>query len=222
MRRWCIVVFLFSMATGWAQDDNRLWRDSLSVLNEAIRQNPQSTDLRLKKAAVNIEMGQLDYAIEEYGRVLELKPGNPSALYFRAYANTKLRRYQLAVNDYENLLQRIPRHFEARLGLAEVKHLMGRNVEALDEMNTVIEMYADSALAYAARAALETELKQYEPALFDWNEALQRQPDNLEFMLSKVAVLLSLKRKREARALLKEMMEKGASPASLKEWLDRC
>ena len=43
------------------------WRDSLTVLSKAIVQHPQSIDLRLKKAAVNIELSQWDYAVEEYG-----------------------------------------------------------------------------------------------------------------------------------------------------------
>ena len=34
------------------------WRDSLTVLAKAIDQHPQSVDLRLRKAAVNIELGQ--------------------------------------------------------------------------------------------------------------------------------------------------------------------
>ena len=48
----------------------RQWRDSLTALNRLIDNQPQSTDLRLKKAAVNIELEQWEYAIEEYGRVL--------------------------------------------------------------------------------------------------------------------------------------------------------
>ena len=53
------------------------WRDSLTVLNRMIDHRPHSTDLRLKKAAVNIQLGQWDYAVEEYGRVLAIDPDSP-------------------------------------------------------------------------------------------------------------------------------------------------
>ena len=109
------------------------WRDSLTVLSKAIVQHPQSIDLRLKKAAVNIELSQWDYAVEEYGRVLLQDPRNLTALYFRAYANGQLRRYELAKTDYEAILKQVPKNFEAMLGLAMTHRKMNKTVEALTE-----------------------------------------------------------------------------------------
>ena len=84
------------------------WRDSLTVLSRAITQNPQSVDLRLRKAAVNLELSQWDYAVDEYGRVLELDAKNLTALFFRAYAHNQLRHYDQAVADYDKLLSLVP------------------------------------------------------------------------------------------------------------------
>ena len=130
------------------------WRDSLSVLNEKIRQAPRSVDLRLRKAAVNIELGQWSYAVDEYSRILELDAKNLSALYYRAYVHNHERRYELAKQDYEACLTIVPRNFEAQLGLAIVKRNMGQKVEAMDGFNQLIQMFPDSAIAYAARAGL--------------------------------------------------------------------
>ena len=38
------------------------WRDSLAVLGRQIEASPHSVELRLRKAAVNLELGQWDYA----------------------------------------------------------------------------------------------------------------------------------------------------------------
>lgn len=181
------------------------WRDSLSVLNEKIRQVPKSVDLRLRKAAVNIELGQWDYATDEYSRILELDPKNLSALYYRAYVHNHERRYELARQDYEACLAVVPRHFEAQLGLAIVKRNMGNKVEAMDGFNQLIQMFPDSAIAYAARAGFEVEQKQYELALYDWDEAISRQPNNIDYLMSKVDVLLILKRQKEANALIRRI-----------------
>lgn len=201
---------------------NTFWRDSLETLNKAIRENPRSVDLRLRKAAVNIELNQWEYAVEEYGRVLQLEPGNLSALYFRAYANSHLRHYDLARADYEAIVARVPRHFEAMLGLALVKRKQGRHTDALDGLNTLVELFPDSALAYASRASMETEMKRFEPALFDWDEALRLRPGNVEFLVSKADVLLSMGRKKEACRVLQQAIDGGTPPSALKEWLDRC
>ena len=203
----------------WGQTS---WRDSLASLNRAIALSPRSTDLRLKKAAVNIELGQWDYAVDEYGRVLDIDPDCLAALYFRAYAHTHLRHLDMARNDYARFLSLAPRHFEARLGLAMVKRQLGRQQETLDELNLLVQQHPDSALAYAARAGYETEIKQYETALFDWDEALQRRPKSADFVVSKVDILLSMNRNDEAWAELEAAMKRGIPRASLKDWIDRC
>jgi tetratricopeptide (TPR) repeat protein len=198
------------------------WRDSLTVLSKAINQHPQSVDLRLRKAAVNIELGQWDYAIEEYGRVLLMEPRNLTALYFRAYAYEHVRSHEQAKADYESILRLVPSNFEARLGLAMTYRKMGKSVEALDALSQLVQFSPDSAYAYAARAGLEVELKQYDAALYDWEEAIRLDTANVDFRVSKVDVLLVLNKKTEARSLLNEMIRMGVPRAALKEWLERC
>lgn len=185
------------------------WRDSLAALNRQIELQPQSTDLRLKKAAVNIELQQWEYAAEEYGRVLELDDKNLAALYFRAYTYNHLRRYDLARADYEHFLHILPRHFDAQLGLAMTLRNLNRVQNTQNQLNQLVEMFPDSALAYASRAAFEQEQHQYELALYDWDEALRLSPLHPEYMRSKYDVLLALKRKDEARRLRMELRRMG-------------
>jgi len=221
MRHIALWLLMFSAVAAGAQTAGQ-WRDSLSVLNDSIRMMPHNTDLRLRKAAVNIELGQWDYAVEEYGRVLQIDSRNLAALYYRAYANTTLRHYDMARNDYETFLGIVPHHFEAQLGLAMVKRKLGRQLDTLDELNQLVQQFPDSALAYAARADYEAELGKYDVALFDWGEAISRRPLNADFVVSKTEILLRLKRYDEAWALLEEAMRRGIPRAALKEWIDRC
>ena len=202
------IIFHLSFSPAGAQSP-REWRDSLAVLNKMIAAQPQSTDLRLKKAAVNIELQQWEYAVEEYGRVLELDSKNPAALYFRAYCYNHLRRYDMARADYERFLQIVPRHFDAQLGLAMTKRYLGKTLETQDELNRLVALYPDSALAYAARADFEQEQKQYDLALYDWDEALRLRPGQQDFLLSKYNVLWSMKRYDEARHLQDELLKAG-------------
>ena len=198
------------------------WRDSVSTLIEQIRLHPKNIDLRLKKAEANINLQQWDYAIEEYGRVLRLDERNLAALYFRAYCQGKVPHYDLAKVDYEQFLAIQPQHFEAHLGLAHVLQKMGRKTDTVDELNRIVLLFPDSAQAYAARAAYETELGQYEVALFDWDEALRCQPSNEGYTVSKVDVLIRMNRRKEARETLDALVRKGTPRGALKEWYDQC
>lgn len=222
MKKFFLIFALLLTASGLRAQTPQQWRDSLAVLNRMISAQPRSTDLRLKKAAVNIELNQWEYAIEEYGNVLRLDQRNLAALFYRAYALNTLRRYGEARVDYETFLQIAPINMEARLGLATVLENLGRTTDALDELNRTIQMFPQAATVYAARALLEEKLKQTEPALFDWTEAIRLEPSNIGYVVSKVELLLQQNRRREARQELDAAISRGEPRNNLKEWIDRC
>ena len=202
--------------TAMAQEPN--WRDSLTVLNKQIAQSSWSTDLHLRKANANLQLKQWQYAIDEYSLVLQREPHNPAALFYRAYANTHLRRFELSRADLLDLLAFVPRHFEARLSLAVVLQQLGRKQDALDQLNQTIQQHADSAVAYAARANLERDMKQDEVALYDWRRAEELSPRDVTYVVSHVDLLLVLGRKTEARRVLDAAVKRGIPRGMLAEW----
>ena len=199
----------------------REWRDSVSVLIEAINKAPKNISLRLLKAEANINLQQWDYAVQEYDYVLRLDEQNLAALFFRAFCHTQLRHYDLAKFDYETFLTIQPEHFEAHLGLAHTLQKMGKKTDAFDELNRIVQLFPDSADAYAARAAYETEQKQYEAAVYDWDEALRLQPGNVEYAISKVDALIRLGRRQGAREQLDAIVRRGTPRGALKQWYDQ-
>lgn len=214
----CIV--LTTHQSSYAQDNQR-WRDSLTVLNRLIATQPWSTDLHLRKAAANLELQQWQYAIDEYALVLQHDAKNPAALFYRAYANTHLRRFDLARNDLNDLLVLHPHHFEGRLSLAVVLQRLGKRQDALDQLNQTIEMYADSAVAYAARANLERDMKQDDAALYDWQRAEQLSPHDATYVVSHVDLLLVLERRQEARRVLDAAVRRGIPRGMLRDWYEK-
>ena len=220
MRYFLFVLFYLSVITAVAQSRQE-WRDSLETLSTSLKQDPDNIDLRLRKAEADIQLERWDYALAEYGRILRTDEKNLAALYFRAYVHERQKHYDLARVDYESFLAIQPLHLEARLGLAHILQKMGRRSDAMDVLNQIVQMFPDSADAYAARAAFETKYLQYELALYDWNEAIRLRPDNEGFVISKVDLLIRLKRKKEAREALDALVSKGTPRGMLKEWYDR-
>ena len=207
-----LLVVLLCQLTVQAQN-NQQWRDSLTVLNRMIDTQPWSTDLHLRKAAVNLELKQWQYAIDEYAMILQKEPHNPAALFYRAYAKK---------NDLNDLLIVVPNHFEARLSLAIVLQQLGRKQEALDNLNQLIQQHADSAVAYAARANLERQMKQDDAALYDWQRAEQLSPRDPTYVASHVDLLLVLERRKEARRVLDAAVKRGIPHGLLWEWYTKC
>lgn len=211
-----ICYFLFSPAG--AQN----WRDTLTVLNKQIAQSEWSTDLHLRKANANLQLKQWQYAVDEYALVLQHEARNPAALFYRAYAYTHMRRFDLARNDLNDLLILLPRHFEARLSLAVVLQQLGRKQEAIDHLNQSIQQCPDSAVSYAARANLERDMKQDEAALYDWQKAEELSPKDPTYVVSHVDLLLVLERRKEARCVLDAAVSRGVPRGMLLEWYNKC
>lgn len=209
-----------SLSTAGAQTRQE-WRDSLETLSASLKKDPNNIDLRLRKAEADIQLERWDYALAEYGGILRADDKNLAALYFRAYVHEKLRHYAEAKADYDAFLAIEPLHLEARLGLAHVLQKMGRKSDTIDELNHIVQMFPDSADAYAARAAYEMEMQQYDVAVYDWGEAVLRRPEHADYTVSMVDVLLRLGRKREAREALDALVSKGTPRGVLKEWYDR-
>lgn len=216
-----IALCCIQVITGYAQKTNPL-RDSLRKATEALAYHPDSTELRLKKASWNMLLQEWEYAKEEYDRILSRDTDNPAALYFRAYVNGKLSRYNFARLDYQHLLCIVPGSFEAQLGLALLNETDRHFTEAFDGINRLISQFPDSAVAYAARANMERERKMLELAAFDYTEAIKREPHNRDYRLSRADVRLMLKKKEEALEDLEYLVSSlGVARASLKEFFER-
>lgn len=220
MRSLIIIAMLLSGFCANAQTP-REWRDSVSVLIDAINKNPKDVNLRLLKGEANINLKQWEYAVQEYGYVLRLDEKNLAALFFRAFCHTQLRHYDLAKVDYETFLTIQPEHFEAHIGLAHTLRQLGRKTDTFDELNRIVQLFPDSAEAYAARASYEVEQGLYNAAVYDWDEALRLQPSNVEFAVSKVDALLRQGRRQEARDVLDTLVRRGTPRGALKEWYDQ-
>ena len=103
MRKILFIILLALFTCNVYGQNNNPLRDSLDIAEKQLFLRPDSIDLRLKKARWNIELGEWDYAKDEYDYILRHQPDNIAALYFRAFANTKLGRYAFARQDYMNV-----------------------------------------------------------------------------------------------------------------------
>jgi tetratricopeptide (TPR) repeat protein len=200
-----------------AQEDRKALRDSLKQAMEELSYHPDSVELRLRKAAWNMQLGEWQYAKDEYDWVISHHPDNLAARYYRAYANTQLRRYNFARLDYENVLRVVPGSFDARLGLALLNQKDHHYTEAMDGMNLLVSSYPDSATAWAARAGIEKERDMKELAVYDYGEALRREPDNRDWLLARADLLIALRRYEEARRDLDRLVEIGVARGELRE-----
>lgn len=214
------LIVLLTTASGYAQSAVSL-RDSLNAAEKELELRPDSINLRLKKARWNVELGEWDYAKNEYDLILLHDPDNLSALYFRAFVNTKLGRYGFARQDYMNVLRQVPNNYEAKLGLALLDDKDKKKTKAFDEINLLVQAFPDSASAYAARAGMEEERQMPYLAEYDYSEAIMRDPTNTDYILNRANILITLGKKAEARRDLELLIRLGIPRANLSDYFKR-
>ena len=84
----------------------------------------------------------------------------------------------------------------------------------------LVEQFPDSAVAYAARAGMELERKQYLLAEYDYTQALLRDPTNEEYILSRIHIYIVGQRWTEARRDLDLLVSCGVPRTSLQAYYE--
>ena len=228
-----IVTQLLFVASVNAQTQQEL-RDSLSMINRLIEQHPNAYKLKLRKAALNIEFGEWEYALDEYNKVLEIVPDNPTALYYRGYVYQHLRRFADARRDYERLLLIDPQNEHALMGLILTNLEDNRITEAFDGANRMVEMFPSSAQAYAVRAEVERHENMISPALEDIRKAIEIEDvevqkkypvtvddDITAYQLTAFELYMQQKDHKAARGCLDYLIKNGVPRAYLNSYYTR-
>ena len=196
-------------------------RKELKEITEKVDANPSSLDFRLQKAALNIQLEQWESAKREYDYVLNREPENLAGLYYRAYVNEKLYRYNFARMDYESLLKIDPVNFEARLGLALLNQKDQHYTEAMDQINLLVEAHPDNALVYVARGNMEKERGMYALAEYDYTQAIQLEPEQTDYLVSRADVRILMGNAEGAKADLDLLVKKGIAKSALQNFYSR-
>lgn len=204
-----------------SREQGKVLRDSLAKATEVLAYAPDSIDLRLKKAAWNIQLEQWQYAKDDLDKVLFLNNTNIAGLFYRAYVNEKLRRFNFARLDYQNLLVLVPGNFQAQLGLALLNQKDKHYTEAYDGINSLIEQYPDSATAFAARGGMEKERGRLELAEYDYAKAMQLDSLNTDYVINHVDLLISLGRTNDAYDDLRRLVNLGVKSGQLQDFYAR-
>ena len=196
-------------------------RDSLSKATDELAYHPDSISLRLKKAGWNIRLQQWEYAKDDLDKVLYQNPKNIAGLFYRAFVNDKLMRFNFARLDYQNLLVLIPGNFEAQLGLSLLNEKDKHYTEAYDGINMLVEQYPDSAEAWAARAGIEKERNMLETAVYDYSKAHELDSKNIDYITNMLDIHITLKEPEAALDDMTKLEKLGVKPGALREFRDR-
>jgi tetratricopeptide (TPR) repeat protein len=209
-----LVYFFLTAAAARAQDAlelyNRGLRSSLAYkriayFTKALQLNPNFAEAYEKRATHYYFQEKLDKAIQDYTRVIEIKPDSLNAYLLRGLARLKkghpegliaeINRLALrytglgepedskalerAIEDFSYVIELDPRQAAAYSYRAEAYRLLGTIDEAIRDSTTAIQLRGDqksTAYAYATRAEIYRRLGQNELYKADFSESVELDP----------------------------------------------
>ncbi len=192
--------------------------DTLSV-NQQVDEVVESM---LKNGKACLMNNEWEMARKHFNEVLEKTPGNLTALFFRAFADEKLGKFNFARADYEQILKVVPTHFETRLCLLLLNQRDSHLTEAFDQANQLVALYPDSASVYFARAGVEKEMEMLELAEGDYVKALDIDKNNNDYLLALMETRLYMAKFDLAYADLELLTKRGVARKSLQNYFDMC
>ncbi|MEE1221955.1 MAG: tetratricopeptide repeat protein [Bacteroidaceae bacterium] len=171
---------------------------ALQTLATAINREPANEQLLLDRAALNYRLGRNEHALQDYSAVLGLDDQNTEALFLRAHIYKEKRDYRSARTDYENLLRIQPKNMQAMVGLAMTNDADRRPVEAMEQMDVIVQLFPRDPLPWAIRGGMHQSRGQWEQALSDLTQAIELDPDNPDLYVSRATLFLAMNKRAKA------------------------
>ena len=159
---------------------------------------PVAWDELFQQAQGLQQQGQLERAIELYGKCVELAPDRAEAYYKRANALNALGRLEPALADYDRAISRNPSYTYAFCNRGSVLERLERREEALASYDRALELDPKDALTHYNRGSVLKDLERFEDALVSYDAALALNASYVEAHVNRGNVLQDLRRHEPA------------------------
>jgi predicted O-linked N-acetylglucosamine transferase (SPINDLY family) len=158
-------------------------------------------------AAIALQGGELERAIQLYDVVIVRRRDHAEAYYKRANALNGLGRWEMALSDYDQATALNPGYANAFCNRGATLERLGRWDEALASYNRAVALNPDDSLAYFNRGSVLKELKRFGEALAGYERAIALKNDHVEAYINRGHILRHLCRYEAAVASYDKAIE---------------
>ncbi len=206
---------------GWSQDLYKTFgglayrnyldgnfEDAIIYANRLIRDYPDSTFPYIILGGSYHSMENLDGAVKNYSKALELGDSSVLVLDRRAAAYTQLNQYALAEADFKSSVRLFPSDMGVKLNLARCYYLQSRFDEIVLMLDTVVSFSDEYNVGYFIRGFAKQSLGRYESAILDYKERIEKDSTNHQLYLHIAECYKALGRTTEMCETLRDCYER--------------
>ena len=148
--------------------------------------------------SIAILQGDTETGLQNYNKAIQNGFDDAQIYYSLGLLHEENGDKELAVKDYSKAIQRDSMRADIRLRKSELLIELERYPEALQTLDEATLVNSDMSEPYHAKIALLIKLKQFEAAEKTINEAISSFPEDIDFELDRVTLLLADNKRDEA------------------------
>ena len=156
--------------------------DSIRYYSNVIELNPTDSYLTFmaysNRGLAYFFQRNLELAIEDFTRVIELEPNSPLAYNNRGGAYYEQDNLELAIEDFTRAIELNPDNDQAYYNRGVVHHKQGNLDQAIEDYTRAIELNPDNDQAYNNRGDVHQKQGNLDQAIEDHTRAIELNPDN--------------------------------------------
>lgn len=164
-------------------DGKKIPRKAIEILNEGLEKFPRSCLLLQNRAAQYLELENVDMALGDYNKIIEIDPGDSYIYLVRGQLYESLGRNREALSDYKNAIAcekksvPVPLSLELRKARGVLLGKTGKHREAVEQLSEAIEKDRSDDESYRLRGLEYEALECYPEALADYNRSIELAPE---------------------------------------------
>lgn len=147
--------------------------DAKVYLQSAEQLDPDSPEVRLASASLNITSGAYPQAVKDCARVLEIEPGNAEAYLRSGFAYEMQGTFDKALEAYHKAIELDPGYYKPYQYLGGFYYYQGKYSEAEQQFRKEVEYALNDWVGYSYLGAALTEQRKYAEAETAYKTALQ-------------------------------------------------
>ena len=158
----------------------------------AIERNKFKTEPYRLRGFARQSLGKDSLAIEDYDMGLRYNPQDKYFLFYKAVAQTELRRTADADSTFSTLLRIYPSFDEGYTARGRLRAIEGDTIGALADIGKAISLSGTAIQPYLLRADIEVKRKEWQNALADMDEAIRLRPHEADYYLNRAFIRYNL------------------------------
>ena len=165
------ITTLLEQAVQFRKEDN--YQQVIELLSDEILEDNKSAALYEERANAYFFLNQINKAIEDFNKIIELNPGNAYVHYNRGIEWGKKGEYDKAIDDYTKAIELKPDYADAYYNRGIEWGKKGEHNKAIDDYTKAIVLKADYVSAYYNRGIEWVKKDEHNKAIDDYTKAIE-------------------------------------------------